>query len=327
MVLERQQSTVKDLVASRLHESENAAQPGGNQMVEEALKRKEGLLNAQRVRVERLELQMEELKDNLKREEHLRREAEEKAEQAQNELAAFHQHAAQGQEDHEPLKRPSELKRLDTFAEHGTNNDAELLARIMEQREDVQRSHDRADSLYSEMQVMRGHLAETQEKLEKANEAKAELATKLDEMKKNKDADDPSAAPAAAAPAVESAQKAGHPRKPTDREMEALLPAEAYRAMQEGRVEASTRIRELEDELAALKAIDGSAAREREKAAHQSMADRCARVSAALRIVESQLSRTQAVLNPTRVQLTRCTCYCTSTHTAPSSPPLPLGDA
>jgi archaellum component FlaC len=75
--------------------------------------------------------------------------------------------------------------------------------------------------------------------------------------------------------------------------------------MQDTRAESSRRIAELEEQVAALKSIDGEAARMREKAAHQSMAERCAKVSQNLRVVEGQLERTQALLNPTKVQLLR----------------------
>jgi hypothetical protein len=131
------------------------------------------------------------------------------------------------------------------------------------------------------------------------------LATKLEEATaKLKEAG--GAAPAEAKPAAApESQPDKRPRKPTDREMEALLPAEAYRAMQDTRAESSRRIAELEEQVAALKSIDGEAARMREKAAHQSMAERCAKVSQNLRVVEGQLERTQALLNPTKVQLLR----------------------
>ncbi len=316
--------SVKDLLHARVvaeKEAEegalglNAAPSASSNSIEDALKRKEGILRAHQVRLEKLQEQNEALRDDLKREEHLRREADERAEQAQKELQVLaNMHSGMVQPIPEeglapPPPRPSlgMIPRHDTFAEHGTTNEAELLQRVMEQRQAVQKAEDRNEALYAEMQVLRGLLSETQEKLEKSEEAKVELATKLEEATKDANPEkSTSAAPAAAPPAAANESIPDRrKRKPTDAEMEALLPAEAYRAMQDTRVESAKRITELEEQVAALKAIDGDAARMREKAAHQSMAERCAKVSESLRVVEGQLARTQALLNPTKVQLSR----------------------
>jgi hypothetical protein len=298
---------IRERVLESTAESEEGAPSGGavpsagSNSVQDALKRKEGLLRAHQARLEKLEAQNEALRDDLKREEHRRRDAEDRAEQAQRELQAFVNMPAQSPQPQEAPK----LTKKDTFAEHGSTSEAEFLQRIVDLREKIQQLEERKDALYSEMQVQRGVLEETKEKLEKSVEAKAELATKLEEATaKLKEAG--GAAPAEAKPAAApESQPDKRPRKPSDREMEALLPAEAYRAMQDTRAESSRRIAELEEQVAALKSIDGEAARMREKAAHQSMAERCAKVSQNLRVVEGQLERTQALLNPTKVQLLR----------------------
>ena len=164
-------------------ESEEGAPSGGavpsagSNSVQDALRRKEGLLRAHQARLEKLEAQNEALRDDLKREEHRRRDADDRAEQAQRELQAFVNMPGQSPQPEEAPK----LAKKDTFAEHGSTSEAELLQRIVELREKIQQLEERKDALYSEMQVQRGVLEETKEKLEKSVEAKAELATKLEE--------------------------------------------------------------------------------------------------------------------------------------------------
>ena len=183
--------------------------------VEEALKRKEGLVRAHQARADKLEMQNAALREELQREEHRRRKAEEECHQKQEELHAYvEMHGGR-----------------DLGSERLIDEDT---VTIVETREKLHESEERCDALTAELNKMRQKLADS-EASTRALEEEKEEALKQAEAAKLRPGEDGrnSSGQSDVQPPEEPHRGQSRPGpKLTEGQLAASLPAEAYRAMQ-----------------------------------------------------------------------------------------------
>ena len=275
---------------------------------DDALKRKEALVRASQARVEKLEAQNAALRDELIREEHLRREADQRYQQATKALQAQAEHMAgsaalglAAQPSSTSLQRGGPAPEAAPSAGAAARGGEAVEAKLHAMEHALAKAEERATTLYSESAMLRTQLAETQELLTAAKKEVLEKEKAVQEAARHaRDGGGAGASDGARRP--RSFGGPGHGAI-SETEMEAVLPSEAYAAMKEQRRELTGRVEELEHKLSVAEAQGGSAARLREHAAHQSMVDRCTHLAAQVRHVESQLARTSAALHPTKLAL------------------------
>ena len=281
---EAEVSNLNSVLMRQGQELKNASQPA----VDDTIKRKEGLVRAHQARIDKLELQLEALRDEAKQEAQRRREAEDKLNAAEKAAAI----------------NKALLADLQSQGGGGAGD----TKRLAEVQEALASAEKRYSTLNAEMTMVRSQL-------EAANSRVTELEEAMD-AKAGAPASEQAEAPAAAAAqetpsrARQSERLARATRRSnspsvTEEEMQRSLSSEAYRGMQEQRAMMTATIKELEHKLSVSEAASGSEARQRESAAHKSMSERCAKVAAALRVCETQLSRTSAALNPTKLRLSQ----------------------
>ena len=232
----------------------------------EKVKRKEMLLQATQARSEKLELENEQLRDDLRREEHRRREADEKRKQA---VAELHAHAA---------------SMLERNVVQLVQTKVEPESAALEAEADKQK----IDALEEEMEQLKLKLVNTQNELSAArDEAETAQAKLAESLALNQSFVRKSPAVVGGSEELDSES----------------LPAETYHALQSQRQELTNYVRLLEDRLSAQERSEGMNARQRKTEAHTAMAERCAHVTKQLRVAETKLGRATSLLEPTFNQL------------------------
>ena len=251
--------------------------------IDAAVKRKELLLHAMQARGDKLELENEKLRDDLRREEHQRREADEKRKQA---VAELHAHAVV-----QELNMAQPMKGVQGAEDHSQ-------PAAVSTKADAAGGGENVDALTEELEQLKRKLTETQHDLATArNEAEAAKAKAA--KAKATESLDSSQPPACESPACRGVGASEDSR----RGVSGSLPSETYHALQSQRLELTKYVRLLEEKLSAHGRDPGQNARQRTSEAHTAMAERCFQVTKQLRVAETKVARATGLLEPTFNQL------------------------
>ena len=257
-------------------------QQSSSAAVDEALRRKEGLLRAHQARCDKVEAENEALREELQR---MRRDA--------------------ARRDEEDRQRQTVTELVAAPAAAVATEAAVARAADAEEAEEAKRV---LGVVREELRTCKLRKAELEDVVSELRERSTRAEAALAEAKRAAAHEEKASAAAASAPAATALRRGsiafdgGAKREGGEGGVgssEGLsLPSETYHALMSQREELTEQVRMLERRLASHERGQAAAARQREAAAHAAMAERCAQITRQLRVAETRVARTTAALDP-----------------------------